>query len=148
LRAHTAKPLNQISVGDLISFTQSLSEAGLAPISRARTLAAVKSLFGFCRRMSHIESNPAIALPLPRYESQLAERMIGESDVGRLLSVETSLRDRALVPLPTTLEFLSTRRTRRAHLYCVGVNEIVLAWPSSRGETFEVTKIAYRIRGM
>ena len=37
LRAHTAKPLNQISLGDLISFTQSLSEAGLAPISHARS---------------------------------------------------------------------------------------------------------------
>jgi integrase/recombinase XerD len=97
LRTHTAKPLNQISLGDLISFTQSLSEAGLAPISRARTVASVKSLFGFCRRMAYIETDPAIALPLPRYESRLAERMIGESDVERLLSVETSLRDRALV---------------------------------------------------
>jgi integrase/recombinase XerD len=97
LRAHTTKPLNQIGVGDLVSFSQSLSEAGLAPISRARTLAAVKSLFGFCRRMAYIETDPAIALPLPRYESRLAERMIGEGDVERLLSVEAPLRDRALV---------------------------------------------------
>jgi integrase/recombinase XerD len=97
LRTHTNKPLNQMRLGDLLSFAQSLSEAGLAPISRARTLAAVKSLFRFCQRMAYIESNPAIALPLPRYESRLAERMIGEGDVERLLSVETSLRDRALV---------------------------------------------------
>jgi len=102
LRAHTRKPLNQVSVGDLISFAQSLIEASLAPISRARMLAAVKSLFGFCRRMSYIESNPAIALPLPRYESRLAERIIGEGEVERLLSVETSLRDRALVALRTS----------------------------------------------
>jgi site-specific recombinase XerD len=60
-------------------------------------LAAVKSLFGFCRRMAYIESDPAIALPPPRYESRLAERMIGEGDVERLLSVEAPLRDRALV---------------------------------------------------
>ena len=68
LRAHTHKPHNQISLGDLLSFAQSLSEASLAPISRARTLAAVKNLFGFCRWMAYIESDPAIALPLPRYE--------------------------------------------------------------------------------
>jgi site-specific recombinase XerD len=71
LRAHTRKRLNQISLGDLLSFAQSLSEAGLAPISRARMLAAVKSLFGFCRRMAYIETDPAFALPLPRYESRL-----------------------------------------------------------------------------
>jgi integrase/recombinase XerD len=47
--------------------------------------------------MAYIESDPAIALPLPRYESRLAERMIGEGDVERLLSVEASLHDRALV---------------------------------------------------
>jgi len=38
-------------------------------------------------------------LPLPRYQSRLAEKMIGEGDVERLLSVEASLRDRALVAL-------------------------------------------------
>ena len=37
--------------------------------------------------MAYIESDPAIALPPPRYESRLAERMIGEGDVERLLSV-------------------------------------------------------------
>ncbi len=35
---------------------------GLAPISRARTLAAVKSLFGFCQRMRYVASNPAAEL--------------------------------------------------------------------------------------
>ena len=73
MRTHTHKPLNQVRLGDLLSFAQSLSEAGLAPISRVRTLAAVKSLFGFCRRMGCIESDLAIALPLPRYEGRLAE---------------------------------------------------------------------------
>jgi hypothetical protein len=45
--------------------------------------------------MAYIESDPAMAVPLPRYESRLAERMIGEADVERLLSVEASVRDRA-----------------------------------------------------
>jgi hypothetical protein len=49
--AHVSKPLIRLTLGDLQSFTQSLIQAGLAPIARARTLAAVKSLFGFCQRM-------------------------------------------------------------------------------------------------
>jgi hypothetical protein len=47
LLALVAKPLNRLVLGDLQSFAQSLVEDGLAPISQARTLAAVKSLFGF-----------------------------------------------------------------------------------------------------
>jgi hypothetical protein len=35
LCAHSPKSLNQIRLGDLLSFAQSLSEAGLAPVSRA-----------------------------------------------------------------------------------------------------------------
>ena len=41
LVAHTHKPLNQISLGDLLSFAQSLVDTDLAPVSRAQTLAAV-----------------------------------------------------------------------------------------------------------
>src|SRR2546428_764738 len=44
------KPLSGITLADLQSFAQSLASAGLAPISRARSLAAVKSLFAFCHR--------------------------------------------------------------------------------------------------
>lgn len=32
LRAHTPKPLNQISLGDLLSFAESLIAAGRAPV--------------------------------------------------------------------------------------------------------------------
>jgi site-specific recombinase XerD len=47
LLAHVSKPLSRLTFCGLQSFAQSLVQAGLAPISRARTLAAVKSLFGF-----------------------------------------------------------------------------------------------------
>jgi site-specific recombinase XerD len=68
LLAHVSKPLSRISLGDLQSFAQSLVQAGLAPISRARTLAAVKSLFGFCQRMRYVSTNPAAELSLPGYD--------------------------------------------------------------------------------
>jgi site-specific recombinase XerD len=79
------KPLNRIGLGDLHRFAQSLIIAGLAPVSRARTLAAIKSLFGFCQRMRFIAVNHAAELPLPRYEAQLNERILPEEAVQRVL---------------------------------------------------------------
>ena len=70
---HAKKPLSRITLADLQSFAQELTSAGLAPISRVRTLAAVKSLFGFCARMRFLPVNPATELTLPAYENRLAE---------------------------------------------------------------------------
>jgi hypothetical protein len=84
-------------LGDLQSFAQSLVEDGLAPISRARTLAAVKSLFGFCLRMHYVSANPAAELTLPSYEKRLAERIVGEEDVRRLVEADANPRDRVLL---------------------------------------------------
>src|SRR5262245_3306644 len=46
LLKHAKKPLSRITLADLQRFAGSLASAGLAPISRVRILAAVKSLFG------------------------------------------------------------------------------------------------------
>jgi len=99
LRAHVPKPLNQITLGDLQSFAQSLVRDGLAPISRARTLAAVKSLFGFCQRMRFLPANPGAELVLPSYENRLAERIVAEEDVRRLVEADAEPRDRTLLRL-------------------------------------------------
>jgi site-specific recombinase XerD len=96
LLAHVPKPLSRLTLGDLQSFAQSLIQAGLAPISRARTLAAVKSLFGFCQRMRYVPTNPAAELSLPCYEKRLAERIVGEEDVKRLVETDAEPRDRVL----------------------------------------------------
>jgi integrase/recombinase XerD len=90
LLTHVRKPLNRIGLGDLQSFAQSLVEEGLAPISRARTLGAIKSLFGFCSRLRYLAVSPATELSLPRYEARLSERILSEEEVFRLLAVEAS----------------------------------------------------------
>jgi site-specific recombinase XerD len=90
LLAHARKPLNRIDLGDLHKFSQSLIAEGLAPISRGRTIASIKSLFSFCQRMRFIAVNPAAELPLPRYETRLAERILPEEAVQRVLGAELS----------------------------------------------------------
>jgi integrase/recombinase XerD len=99
LLKHAKKTLSRITLTDLQRFAESLSSAGLAPISRVRVLAAVKSLFGFAFRMRHIPTNPAAELALPRYEVRLAERILGEEDVRRMLAVDSAPRDRVLLQL-------------------------------------------------
>ena len=96
---HAKKPLARITLADLQGFAQSLTSVGLAPISRARTLAAVKSLFGFCCRMRYLPVNPAAELALPSYEQRLAERIVGEEDVARMLEADVGPRDRVLLKL-------------------------------------------------
>jgi integrase/recombinase XerD len=99
LPTHVSKPLNDIGLGDLQDFSESLIADGLAPVSRVRTLAAVKSLFGFCCRTQYLPANPATELALPAYEQRLAERIVGEDEVGRLLAADASERDRLLLQL-------------------------------------------------
>lgn len=99
LRAHVGKSLARITLGDLHGFAQSLVEAGLAPVSRGRTLAAVKSLFGFLFRIRFIPVNFAAELPLPRYENRLAERVLSEDSVQQLLAAGAGPRDRILLNL-------------------------------------------------
>src|SRR6266550_5143097 len=62
---HVNKPLARITLGNLQGFAGTLIDSGLAPISRGRTLAAIKSLFGFCCRMRYLGTNPAAELALP-----------------------------------------------------------------------------------
>jgi integrase/recombinase XerD len=64
-----------------------------------RTLAAIKSLFGFCCRMRYVSTNPAAELALPSYEKRLAERIVGEEDVTRMLAADLEPRNRILLRL-------------------------------------------------
>ncbi len=50
--AHTGKPIQAITLGDVQGFIANL--AGLAPASRGRKLSAVKSLFGFAHRLGYV----------------------------------------------------------------------------------------------
>jgi integrase/recombinase XerD len=94
-----SKPLSAITLADLQGFAISLAAAGLAPISRARTIAAIKSFFGFCTRTRVISFNPATELPLPCYANRLSERILPEDEVQLILGSEMDPRDKTLLNL-------------------------------------------------
>ena len=99
LEEFTRKPLAQIGVTDLQSFSESLDRPGFSTGSRARCLAATRSLLRFAFTWSYIDSDLARAVVLPRYQPRVSERCMEEGEVERLLAAATSDRDRILLLL-------------------------------------------------
>ncbi|MBI4643352.1 MAG: tyrosine-type recombinase/integrase [Deltaproteobacteria bacterium] len=95
--AAVGKPLAQITLGDLQSYFSTLES--LAPASRARAINAVKSLFSFAQRIGYLHFNPAAAVQGPKIKNTLAERILSEAQVHRLLALEPHPRNRVLLRL-------------------------------------------------
>jgi len=91
------KPLQQVTLSDLQQFADSLGAR--APASRYRTLSAVKSLLAFGHRIGYLPFDVGRALRLPAVRSRLAERILPEAELHRILSLEPDLRNRAMLTL-------------------------------------------------
>jgi site-specific recombinase XerD len=142
LKQFTRKPLSDITVADLQSFSESLIRPGFSIGSQARTLAAVRSLLRFAFTWGYIKSDLARAVVLPRYQPKLAERYMEESEVERLLASAASDRDRILFRL---LYFTGIRvselcglRWRDFRTRSTGV-EVVVTGKGSRVRTLPVS---------
>jgi integrase/recombinase XerD len=96
-QARAGKPFRQITLSDLQQFANSLGD--LAPASRYRTLSALKSLLAFAHRIGYLPFDVGRALRLPAVRNQLAERILPEADLHRILSLEPNARNRALLTL-------------------------------------------------
>ena len=91
------KPLILITLADVQAFADSL--ASLAPASRYRTLSAVKSLLAFGHRIGYLTFDVGQAMRLPGVRDRLAERILSEADVQRMLGLEPVGRNRAILVL-------------------------------------------------
>jgi len=91
------KALRAITLPDLQQFADSVS--ALAPASRYRTLSAIKSLLAFGHRIGYLPFDVGRALRLPAVRNRLAERILPEADLHRILSLETNSRNRAILTL-------------------------------------------------
>ena len=69
------------------------------PSSRARTLAAIKSLFSFGQRVGYLSFNVGAAVKLPARKDTLSERILTEADVQKMLVLESDGRNHALLRL-------------------------------------------------
>jgi integrase len=76
-----------------------LHQEKLGPSSRARALAAITSLLAFGQRTGYLPLNVGAALRLPARKATLAERILSETQIHRLLALEPDHRNRVLLRL-------------------------------------------------
>ena len=92
-----ARPLAEVTLDDVQAFETSL--ASRAPSTRTLILAGLKSLLSFGHRTGLLRVNVGAALRLHRPTDDLAERILTEPEVHRLLAAPDDPRDRALLRL-------------------------------------------------
>jgi integrase/recombinase XerD len=93
------KPLAEVRLGDLQAFAAALEAEGQASATRATAIAALKSLFTFAQEAGYLRFNVGAALKAPPVKNTLAERILAETDVVRMLALEPNRRNRALLTL-------------------------------------------------
>jgi len=92
-----AKSLRHITLGDLQQFANDLGNGGLEPSSVYRTLSAVKSLFAFGHRLGYLQFDVAAPLRLPALREKLAERILEETDVLKMIALENMPRNKQIL---------------------------------------------------
>jgi site-specific recombinase XerD len=97
--AFVSKPLRAIALRDVQAFADELENLDLAPSSRARKLAAAKSLLVFGHQLGYLPYDVGSVVRLPAVKDTLAERILPEADVYRLLALERNPRNHALLRL-------------------------------------------------
>jgi integrase/recombinase XerD len=93
------KPLPEVTLPDLQAYADSLAD--LKPTSRNRALAAVKSALSFGVKMSphYLQVNVGLLVKLKQPENKLAERIMSEAAVARMLALESNTRNHAILVL-------------------------------------------------
>jgi integrase/recombinase XerD len=91
------KPQAMVTVGDIQRWMDSL--VNLKPSSRSRRLSAIKSLFGFAQRVGYVHFNCTAPLRLPAVRDQLAQRIVPEASIHRMLAFTPPGRDHTLLRL-------------------------------------------------
>lgn len=95
--ATAEKPLRQITLGDLQQYAVQLADLRLEPTSIYRSMSAVKSLFAFGHRLGYLQFDVARPLRLPALREKLAERILEETDVLKMIALESMPRNKAIL---------------------------------------------------
>ena len=95
--AFVRKPLAEVRLGDVQTFAASLDH--LAPATQANAIAAVKSLLSFAQEAGYLRFNVGAAVKAPPVKNTLAERILAEPDVHRMIALEPRLRNRIILTL-------------------------------------------------
>ena len=92
---HGGIALQQVTLGLVQDYADTL--VGLSSATRARRLSSVKSLLSFAHRIGYLPFNVGAAITLPKVKMMLAQRIMPEEAVVRMLALELHRRNRALL---------------------------------------------------
>lgn len=92
-----AQPLHGVKLAHLQQYADHLEQSGLAPATRHRRLATVKSLFAFAHRIGYLQFDVARPIRLPAIRETLNERILTEVEVQRMLALERQPRNHAIL---------------------------------------------------
>jgi integrase/recombinase XerD len=91
------KPLQRVTLPDLQAFSDTLQDT--SPNSRKTALSAIRSLLTFGHKLGYLPVNIGATLKLPKAKNTLAERILPESAIQRMIALETNPRNYVLLRL-------------------------------------------------
>jgi integrase/recombinase XerD len=97
--AFVNKPLALVTLSDLQAWADQLGQGNLKPASQNRALTALKSLLSFAQETGYLPFNVAAAVRLRPNRDTLAQRILEESAVAKLIDAAPAGRDRILLKL-------------------------------------------------
>ena len=93
------KPLCWITLADIQAYATALEQESLKPASQNRALTAVKSLLSFGQETGYLPFNVGAAVKLRPNRDSLAQRILEESEVAKLIEAAPEGRNRVLLKL-------------------------------------------------
>jgi integrase/recombinase XerD len=93
------KPLSWVTLADVQAWAAHLEQGNLQPASRSRAITALKSLLAFAQQTGYLPFNVGAAVKLRPHRDGLAQRILEESEVARLIEAAPEGRNRVLLKL-------------------------------------------------
>jgi len=93
------KPLVQVTLTDLQGWVEHLGQGSRQPATQNRALTAVKSLLSFAQETGYLPFNVGAAVKLRSIRNNLAQRILEESQVAKLIDAAPEGRNRVLLKL-------------------------------------------------
>lgn len=97
--AFIRKPLAAVTLTDLETWASELGQGSLKAASQNRALTALKSLFSFAQETGYLPYNVGAAIKLRPARDELAQRILEESQVAKLIEAAPEGRNRVLLKL-------------------------------------------------
>ena len=97
--AFVQKPISWVTLTDLQAWAGELGQGSLKPASVNRALTAVKSLLSFAQETGYLPFNVGVAVKLRPNRDALAQRILEESEVAKLIEAAPPGRNRVLLKL-------------------------------------------------